>query len=74
MSFVQNTDLTNVRISVCNNVYFFSSPETGLKWIARHAGTIFYPVKEVYQALKDIHQNKYNDIIAPTKQEKRMCC
>ena len=74
MSFVQNTDLTNVLISVCNNVYFFSSPETGLKWIARHAGTIFYPVKEVYQALKDIHQNKYNDIIAPTKQEKRMCC
>ena len=75
ISFVENTDPTNIGISVCGNVYFFSSPETGSKWTARHPGTMIYPVKEVYQALKDIHQNKYNDIIVvETKQEKRMCC
>lgn len=71
VSFVKNTDLTNLRSSFCNNTNFFSSLETGSKWIEKRPGTILYPVNELYQALK--HSDKYIDITMETKR-KRMDC
>lgn len=72
VSFVKNIDLTNLRSSFCNNTNFFSSLETGSRWIARHPGTILYPVNELFQALK--HWDKYIDITMETKRERMRCC
>jgi alkylmercury lyase len=71
VSFVKNIDLTSFRSSFCNNTNFFSSLETGSKWIARHPGTILYPVNELYQALK--HSDKYIDIRMEPKRERMGC-
>jgi len=72
VSAPKNIDLTNFRSGICNKINFFSSAETGSKWIARHPGTMLYPVNEIYQAAKHTNLNKYIDIMIETKQE-RMC-
>lgn len=75
VSVVKNVDITNVRASGCNNINFFSSPKTATKWIAEHSGITFYPVNDVYQALKQIHLNKYRDMMVKSeREERRMCC
>src|SRR5262249_27237282 len=73
VSIIKDIDLTNFRSSVCNRMHFFSSAETGSKWIARHPGTMLSPVNEAYQALKHVNLNKYIDTMLETKEEKRMC-
>jgi alkylmercury lyase len=76
VSFIKSIDLTDVRGTFCNNVNFFSSPETATEWIAEHPNMTFYPASNVYQALKHIHLNKYrDDMVQSSKQEeRRMCC
>lgn len=76
VSFIKGIDLTDVRGTFCNYVNFFSSPKTAAKWIAEHPNTTFYPVNDVYQALKHIHLNKYPDIMVQSskQKERRMCC
>lgn len=63
VSWVRNIDVTNIRGSGCNNVNFFISAETASKWIAEHPDQTFYPANDVYQALKDLHSNKFSDIL-----------
>ncbi len=58
-----SVDPSNIRGSVCHYVYFFSSPETASKWIAKHPGKMFYPVIDAFRAAKKIH-NKYSEIQA----------
>ncbi|MGH9984087.1 MAG: hypothetical protein ACRD8W_09035, partial [Nitrososphaeraceae archaeon] len=59
----------------CNNVNFFSSPETAAIWIAEHSEITFYPVNDVYQALQHIHSNKYREFLPQSKEEGiRTCC
>ncbi|MGI0043611.1 MAG: organomercurial lyase [Nitrososphaeraceae archaeon] len=75
MSFIKNIDVTNVRGTFCNNVNFFSSPETAAIWIAEHSEITFYPVNDVYQALQHIHSNKYREFLPQSKEEGiRTCC
>ncbi len=74
VSFTKNIDITNIRGTVCNNVNFFSSPETAAVWIAGHLDTTFYPVNDIYQALKQIHLNKYRDMMVKSEHEDRRCC
>jgi alkylmercury lyase len=71
VSFIKDVDTINLRSSFCNNTNFFSSLETGSKWIARHPGTILYPVNELYQALK--HSDKYIDTTTEPKRERMGC-
>lgn len=74
VSLTKNIDITNVRGTICNNVNFFSSPETAAVRIAGHLDMTFYPVNEVYQALKYIHLNRYRDMIVKSDHEDgRMC-
>jgi alkylmercury lyase len=73
VSFIKDVDITNFRSSVCNRIYFFSSADTASKWIARHPGTMFYPVNEAYQALKHTDLNKYIDITMESQQESMYC-
>jgi alkylmercury lyase len=75
VSFIKNVDVTDVRGTGCNNLNFFSSPKTAAKWIAEHPDTTFYPVNDIYEALKHIHLNKYPDIMVKSeREERRMCC
>lgn len=75
VSVIKSIDVKNVRGSGCNNINFFSSPKTAAKWIAGHPNTTFYPVNDVYQALKHIHLNKYHDITVESERDgTRMCC
>jgi alkylmercury lyase len=75
VSFIKNVDVTNVRGTGCNNINFFSSPETATVWITEHPNTAFYPVSDIYQRLKHIHLNKYREILLQSKQERiRTCC
>jgi alkylmercury lyase len=69
VSFIKNVDVTNVRGTVCNKINFFSSSKTAAKWIAEHPNTTFYPVNDVYQALKHIHFNKYRELFLHSKDE-----
>lgn len=62
-----NVDPSNIRGSVYNYVYFFSSPETASKWVAEHPGKTFYPVIDAFRAAKKIH-NKYSEMQAD------VCC
>jgi alkylmercury lyase len=74
VSFIKNIDVTNVRGTFCNNVNFFSSPETAAIWIAENPEMTFYPANDVYQAFKHIHLHKYRDImIHSSKQEEKVC-
>jgi alkylmercury lyase len=63
VSYTKNIDLTDIRGTVCNNVNFFSSPETAIEWIAERPNVTFYPASYVYQAHKHFHLNKYPDIM-----------
>lgn len=78
VSYIKNIGVTNVR-GGCNNIRygfggdFFSSPKTATKWIAEHPDTTFYPVNEVYQALKQSPLKTYGDIIVQSKQEEKVC-
>jgi alkylmercury lyase len=69
VSFIKNVDVTNVRGTVCNKINFFSSSKTAAKWIAEHPNMTFYPVNDVYQALKHIHFNKYRELFLQSKDE-----
>lgn len=71
VSWVDKADVTNVRGSVCHYVHFFSSSKTAAKWVAEHPGQTFYPVRDIYQAMKQIILSKYSDI---TAQQERTCC
>lgn len=71
VSWVDKADVTNVRGSVCHYVHFFSSPKTAAKWVAEHSGQTFYPVRDIYQAMKQIILSKYSDM---TAQQERTCC
>lgn len=74
VSFIRKIDISNIRHTLCNNVNFFSSPETASEWAAQHPNGTFYPADDIYQALKHIHLNKYRDImIHSSKQEEKMC-
>jgi alkylmercury lyase len=53
-----SVDPSNIRGSICHNVYFFSSPKTASKWVVEHPGKTFYHVNDAFQAAKKIH-NKY---------------
>jgi Alkylmercury lyase len=68
VSWVKSVDPTNIRGTGCNNINFFSSPETASKWIAEHPGKMFYPVNDAFQAVKKI-QNKYSEM-----SETEVCC
>jgi alkylmercury lyase len=59
VSWVNNVDVTDIRGSICKYVHFFSSSETAAKYIAEHPGKMFYPVNDVYQAMKHMVQNNY---------------
>jgi hypothetical protein len=61
VSWVKSVDPTNIRGTGCNNINFFSSPETASKWMAEHPGKMFYPVNDAFQAAKKI-QNKYSEM------------
>ena len=75
VSFIKNIDVTNVRGTFCNNVNFFSSPETAAIWIAEHPEITFYPANDVYHAFKHILFNKYREFLPHSKEEGiRMCC
>ena len=75
VSFIKNIDVTNVRGTFCNNVNFFSSPETAAKWIAEHPEITFYPANDVYHAFKHIYFNKDCEFLPHSKEEGiRMCC
>lgn len=67
VSWVKNIDVKNIRGSGCNNVNFFSSPETASKWIAEHPDQTFYSANDVYKTLKEIHLHKYQDIMSGCK-------
>jgi alkylmercury lyase len=74
VSFTRNIDITNIRETVCNNVNFFSSPETASEWAAEHPNVTFYPANDIYQALKHIHLNKYRNIMMhSSNQEEKVC-
>lgn len=64
VSWVKNIDAKNIRESGCNNINFFSSPETASKWIADHPDQTFYLVNDVYKTLKEIHLHKYQDMMS----------
>ncbi|HZA42356.1 MAG TPA: hypothetical protein VE504_01140, partial [Nitrososphaeraceae archaeon] len=62
------------RGTCCNNVNFFSSPETATEWIAERPNVTFYPANDIYQAFKHIHLHKYRDImIHNSKQGEKVC-
>jgi alkylmercury lyase len=63
VSWVKDIDVKDIRGSGCNKINFFSSSETASKWIAEHRDQTFYPVNDVYNALKDLHLNKYSWIL-----------
>ena len=74
VSFIKSIDLTDVRGTCCNNVNFFSSPETATEWIAERPNVTFYPANDIYQAFKHIHLHKYRDImIHNSKQGEKVC-
>lgn len=69
VSWVNNVDVTDIRGSICKDVHFFSSPETASEWIAEHPGKTFYPVNDVYQAMKHMVQNNFSDM-----ETTKTCC
>jgi alkylmercury lyase len=71
VSWVNKADVANIRGSVCHYVHFFSSPKTAARWVAEHPGHTFYPVSDIYQAMKHIILSKYSEM---TVQQERMCC
>jgi alkylmercury lyase len=76
VSLVKKIDVTNIRSNFCNNVNFFSSPEIAAEWISERPNMMFYPVSEIYQEFKNIHLNKYRDVMAQTSKHegRRICC
>jgi alkylmercury lyase len=67
VTWVKNIDVKDIRGTGCNNVNFFSSPETASKWIAGYPDQTFYPVNDVYKTLKEIHLHRYQDIMSGCK-------
>ncbi len=62
VSWSETSDPTNLRESFCNQVNFFSSPETASEWVAEREGLSFVSVRDLEEMNRNL-ATKYKDLL-----------
>jgi len=73
MSFVMpdpqifETSASNVMAKFCHFIFFFSSRESGERWVARYPGTFLYSLEEAYELARRANARSFGaGLAAPT--------
>jgi alkylmercury lyase len=65
---VFNTSAANVMAKFCHFVFFFSSPASGERWVAKHPGTFLYSLDDAFAFAKRLNAHNFGTVLMRQRQ------